>query len=78
MNYMTMKFEDILAWCKQNDQTAWLKGKVNEQVVDKKTGELRDISFIEVKMAFCEKFMPEVMPVEKPKKPTMKDIMKDF
>lgn len=78
MNYKTMKFEDILAWCKQNDQTAWLKGKVNEQVKDKETGEMRDISFIEVKRAFCKMFMPDLVPVEKPKKPTMKDIMKEF
>lgn len=79
MNYMTMKFEDILAWCKQNNQTSWLKAKVNEQVKDKETGELRDITFIEVKRAFCEMFMADIIPVAKAvKKPTMKDIMKDF
>lgn len=78
MNYKTMKFEDILAWCKQNNQIDWLKAKVNERVKDKETGEMRDISFIEVKRAFCEMFMPNILPVAKSGRKTMKDIMKEF
>ena len=78
MDYKTMKFEDVLAWCKQNNQTAWLKAKVNEQVKDKETGEMRDISYMEVKRAFAEMFMPNILPKAKSKKKSMKEIMEDF
>ena len=32
MDYKKMKFEDIYAWCKANNQLDWLKAKVNETV----------------------------------------------
>lgn len=32
-----------------------------------------DISFIQVKNAFCEKFMPELLPEKKEKVPSMRD-----
>lgn len=38
--------------------------------------EKRPISFIQIKMEFVEKFMPEIKPVAKAKKPTMYDIIK--
>lgn len=37
--------------------------------------EMRNISFIEIKQAFCEKFMPELLPEAKEKKPSMYDII---
>lgn len=37
--------------------------------------EMRPISFIQIKIAFCEKFMPEIMPKKKDKKPSMYDLI---
>lgn len=41
----------------------------------KPTYENRPITFIQIKMEFVEKFMPEIKPVAKAKKPTMIDII---
>lgn len=32
MDYRTMKFQEIVDWCKANDQTAWLKEFVTTKV----------------------------------------------
>lgn len=64
LNYKTMKLEDIVNWCKANNEVDWLK----KQGAAKKT-------FIEIKVEFAKKFMPDIMPVAKPKKPTMYDII---
>jgi hypothetical protein len=46
-----------------------LKAEVNKKVGD------RDITFFEIKKNFATMFMPEILPVAKAKKPTMKDII---
>lgn len=77
MNYQKMNLEDIIAWCKANNQVAWLKAENNKMFpVKDEDGNVigeREISFIELKVDFCKMFMPEIMPKAKPKKPTMKD-----
>jgi hypothetical protein len=77
MDYKKMTFNDIVEWCKANNQVEWLKKEVETIVVDEKDGVEfeRDISFIEIKRDFAEKFMPEIAPQKKPKKPSMKDIV---
>jgi hypothetical protein len=53
------------------------KGKVVSKA-DKSqpyTIEKRNISFIEIKKAFCEQFMPELLPEAKEKKASMYDII---
>lgn len=81
MNYQDMSIEDIIEWCKANNQVAWLKEtasqkveyKVYPRVKDEKgkwhsdktatpTIEMRPISFIQIKIAFVNKFMPEIAP----------------
>jgi hypothetical protein len=69
MNYQKMTINDIIAWCKANNQVEWLKAEVNKKVGD------RDITFFEIKKNFATMFMPEILPVAKAKKPTMKDII---
>ena len=71
MNYQTMKFPQIVDWCKENKQTEWLKS----QLFDKEGNKI-NISFMTLKQNFAEKFMPEIIPQAKPKKPTMWDIAK--
>ena len=78
MDYKKLTFNDIVEWCKANNQVEWLKREVETIVVDEdKDGNEfeRDITFIEIKRDFAEKFMPEIAPKRKPKKPSMKDIV---
>lgn len=98
MNYQDMTIEDIIKWCKDNNQVAWLKAEATKQieykvyprkkvknadgklvsVSDKSqepTIEKRPISFIQLKLNFVSKFMPEIAPKAQPKKPTMYDII---
>ena len=97
MDYKSMKIEDIIKWCQENNEVEWLKKTasqktkcevyprmkvVNEKgktvsVADKSKEpkiEERPISFIEIKKAFAEKFMPEIAPA-KAKKPSMYDLI---
>lgn len=67
MEYRKMKIEDIIEWCKANNQVAWLKDKVHEVKKDK-DGNDRAITFVEIKREFCEKFMPDILPVANKKK----------
>ena len=75
MDYKHLDFEYIVNWCTENNEIKWLKDTVNSKVKDKKTGEERDISFIELKMLYCEKFAKDLLPAKKVKKPSMKDIV---
>lgn len=62
LDYKKMNLDDIIDWCVANNEVDWLK----KQSAAHKT-------FIEIKVAFAKKFMPEIMPVAKAKKPTMYD-----
>jgi hypothetical protein len=80
MDYQHMSFDDIVKWCQENNEIKWLKETVNSKVKvkdedGKATDEERDISYIEVKRAFCEKFRKDLLPEKKAKKPSMKDII---
>ena len=69
MDYKTMKRDDIIKYCVDNGQVAWLKETAATIIDD------RRITFFEIKQRFCEKFMPEIMPKRKAAKPTMYDII---
>ena len=74
MDYKKMTINDIIDWCKANNEVEWLKAEVNKTIT--KDGKTRDITFIEIKKDFATKFMPEILPVPtKAKKPTMKDLI---
>jgi hypothetical protein len=74
MNYQTMKLENIIDWCKENKQVAWLKATAATTYTNE-DGSTRKITFFEIKKAFAEKFMPEILPKAKVKKPSMYDII---
>lgn len=89
MDYKVMKLPDIVDWCVAHKQVNWLKEiskttypvltKDGEPVLDKKGNpKTRKISFIEIKLAFVEKFMPEIAPEKKPKKPSMYEIIENL
>lgn len=96
MDFQSMTIDDIIKWCQENNEVAWLKAKAAEKVkctvyprkkvinekgkkvsvADKEATpkvQSRPISFVQIKMAFVEKFMPEIAPVKKAKEPTMYD-----
>ena len=87
MDYKHMKIDDIIAWCQANgaDKIEWLKKTAElklptmdkttkKQAVDENGKKLfHNISFIELKVMFVQEFMPEIMPVAKPKVPSMID-----
>lgn len=73
MDFKTMKIEDIIEWCKANNQVAWLK-ETAAKTFPTEDG-TRRITFIEIKLAFADKFMPEIAPARQPKKPTMYDLI---
>ena len=75
MNYYKMNLNDIIAWCKANNQVEWLK-KEAAKTFKTKSGAVRNITFIEIKRDFCLAFMPEIVPVAKnEKKPSMYDVI---
>lgn len=100
MDYMKMEFNDILEWCKKNNQLEWLLAKTEEtkeypvypkvekvkadgtvvMVYDKNQAPIGTktdkLPFTQVKKDFCAKFMPEVIPEAKSKKPSMADLVK--
>lgn len=71
MEYQAIKFNDIVEYCKANNQVEWLKKTVTDFEADKG----RKITFIELKKEFATKFMPEIAPKAKEKKPSMYDII---
>ena len=74
MNYQTMKIEDIIEWCRANNAVDWLKETASKTYPTEK-GERR-ISFIELKIEFVKKFMPEIAPKAQNKKPSMYELIK--
>ena len=74
MNYKDMKIEDIIDWCKANSQVEWLK-ETASKTFSTEDGKERRISFIELKLEFVKKFMPDIAPKSKPKKPSMYDLI---
>lgn len=74
LNYKTLNIEQIVEWCKENNQVEWLKATAKKTYKTKAGVEYR-ITFIQLKKAFAEKFMPEIMPKAQPKKPTFYDVI---
>jgi hypothetical protein len=67
MDYKTMKFADVVEWCKANNQIKWLKEYKEANP---------NLSFLALKKAFAIKFMPEIIPTATAKKqPTMAEII---
>ena len=73
MDYQHMKIEHIIEWCKANNQVEWLKETASKTYPTEK-GE-RKISFIELKIQFVKKFMPEIAPKAQNKKPSMYELI---
>lgn len=68
-------FEYIIAYVQDVGLEAieWLQDLYKQEVEPDKNGKERKISFIEVRNAFVGKYMPDLMPERKEKKPTMEE-----
>lgn len=74
MTYKDMKIGDIIEYCQKNNEVAWLK-ETATKTYKTKEGKQRNISFIELKLEFVKKFMPEIAPKAQAKKPTMYELI---
>ena len=75
-----VKFEYIAEYVKEKgkDDIQWLKDLYAKPVPPDKNGKERSISFIEIRGAFIDKYMPHLKPIAKPKKPTMKELLSEL
>lgn len=60
MDYKTLKYPQIEDWCFENGKEDWLEAHL-------------DMSFMEMKYEFAKAFMPNILPVAKPKPLTMRE-----
>lgn len=74
MSYKDMKIEDIIDWCTKHDAVDWLK-ETAAKTYKTEDGKERRISFIELKLEFVKKFMPEIAPKAQAKKPSMYELI---
>lgn len=72
MDYKKMNIDDIINWCKANNEVEWLKKEAAKKIKNE-DGKERSITFIEIKRDFAAKFMPEIMPKAKEKTISMFD-----
>lgn len=70
LDYSSMKINDIIEWCKDNNEVDWLK---KTALAEDENG--KKPNFFVIKKAFCKKFMPEIMPKGKKKMPTMYEVI---
>ena len=83
MDFKKMNIDDIIAWCKANNQVEWLKAEATKTFPVKFKDEngiecvdetkRRKISHFEIKYDFCRMFMPDILPKAKEKRKTMWD-----
>lgn len=71
LNYETMKFEDMKAYIEENapNDKEWFKSVAIVK---------GSYSHFKARKAFCEKYMPEIIPVAKAKEPTKADILANW
>ena len=62
MDYKMMKYQNIEDWCFENGKEDWLEEQLNN-----------GMSFLQLKEAFVDKFMPNIKPPKKPKTLSMKE-----
>lgn len=72
MNYKDMNIDGIIEWCQANNEVDWLK-ETAAKTYETEDGKKRRISFIELKLEFVKKFMPDIAPKAQPKKISMYD-----
>ena len=60
MDYKTLDYAAVENWCFENGKEDWLEAHL-------------DLSFMALKYEFAKAFMPEILPVAKPKPLSMRE-----
>ena len=72
--YIKGKGKEDKAWLKElASSTIIVKDKNGKIIKEEGEDKERDITFLEIRNEFAKKYIPEIMPEAKPKKPTMKE-----
>lgn len=79
-NIKEINLEYIIAYVQNKGKWAveWLKELVNKEMPPNKNGKPRKITFIEIRQEFVRRYMPELAPQAKEKKPSMYDRIADL
>ena len=87
-DYKTLTVDEMIDYIvnKAPQDKAWFKSKAYDVVKDKNGEVVKDengknklrYSHLKAKRAFCERYMPEIIPVAKEKKKNKTDILKDW
>lgn len=79
-NIKEINLEYIISYVQNEGNWAieWLKEVVNREMPPNKKGKPRKVTFIEIRNEFVRRFMPELMPPAKEKKPSMYDRINDL
>lgn len=77
-NIKDIDFDFIKDYCVENGQVDWLKKVAKTKVPNDKNGRKRKISFIEIRNEFAEKFFPAIVPVAKPKKKSIYELIDEL
>ena len=84
-NYNTLSFEEMKEYIetKAPQDKAWFKENAyGERKIKDKEGNVKKTiqtySHLKAKRAFCERYMPEIIPVAKPKKEKVTQILENW
>jgi disulfide oxidoreductase YuzD len=66
-DFKFIKYEEIKEWCIKNNQVEWLKAAAKEKYTNE-DGTPREITYVDLKLAFFDKFFPEQAPKRENKK----------
>lgn len=71
-----LKFEMIFEYCKRNiADLEWLQNTMNPKEPAAEDGKTKKPTFIQLRKAFAEKYMPHLIPEKKEPKPTMYELV---
>ena len=72
-----IKLDDVMKWCEEHDELDWLEKEASKVVV--KDGVEKPITYIELRKAWAQKFMPELLKKKSKKKaPTMLEKIRKY
>ena len=77
LNFKTIKMEDMMAYIEKNapQDKQWFKN-IALETRETKNGETKVVyNHFNTRQAFCERYMPEIIPVSKQKEPTKAEIL---
>lgn len=70
-NYKTLSLEQMVEYIEKNapQDKAWFKSQAFKTYITKDSEEKSKYSHLEARKAFCERYMPEIIPVAKKREP---------